>query len=69
MGSEEETSGISSMPSESDAINFQATTATPDSERKVRTECVPPPLPHSHSTPATVPVVSVCTRVCVAFTK
>lgn len=57
-----ETSGIGSMamPSESGAINFQA---TPDSERNVRTECVPPPLPHCHSTPETASEVSLCTVV------
>lgn len=69
MGSEEdasETSGIGSMamPSDSGAINFQA---TPDSERKVRTECVPPPLPHCHSTPATASEVIVCVLLCMCY--
>lgn len=73
MGSEEdasETSDIGSMAmsSESGAIDFQA---TPDSEREVRTECVPgvpPPvgLTHCHSMPA-ASVVSVCTGVCVTL--
>lgn len=51
MGSEEsETSGFTSIPSEVGPIVFQAA-STPDSGRKVKTECVPPPLHHFHSTP------------------